>query len=812
MVRGGGGVSVSSSHNAGGGRTASATASAPGGGVISGQGASPTAIANADVDTYIAGGVTIDGGTGTVSVLSTNGNEAVADANVFVIGLALGLGLSDAEATANGPTSAHMDGTITNGGGVNVRSTAISKATATADATGGGIIGVNGAFANAIVNPTVSASITGGVNVTGSVTVRASDDTFASAQTFGGTGGILGIGTTTATARITPHIEALIDNVHVSSGAVTVEAVHTSAGAIATSAGSGGGIIGGNFINANATNSATVLAHALPEATIDATGVVTINALSDNNDATARSQAATGGLIGVGTAKATAISGGTISATLDGDVTNGAGLSLFARGTGDVSAHAEATTGGLIAGSFVGANATYNPNISANISTGAAVNVSGNVSVNSESQGSANAEAPGTVGGLLGIAATFATATMTPTVASFIGVTSITAGGGIALQSISNFSGTSANTARKAHAQADPGSGGLIASVGSSANATSNATVDATVSSGAVLTSGGDVSLISRSYNAADASTDGQAGGLIAIGLVNSNAQATGTTRARVLGSTITTTGPGDDLLMTAVGSNSATAFTRASAGGLAELHTPTATANAAPTVTASVAGTIDLGGSADIKAIAAGDATSTSRGTGGGILTVGTSSATSNWRPTVRAQVLGSSSSIDAGDDVRVRAYNNYDEFGNELTGKLAQSNATASGGGVISVQGSNATTNINANDRGQRRRRCRHSGRHQHRGRSGSHRQVAQQRRGQRGRPVGRPDQRRLERSQREHDQQRAGVHGRCFRRQSDRNERRRRDPDPRGIRQSRRGELDRLRRRAGGLRRIGSARHPE
>ena len=42
MVRGGTGVSVSSSHNSGGGRTASATASAPGGGVIAGQGASPT--------------------------------------------------------------------------------------------------------------------------------------------------------------------------------------------------------------------------------------------------------------------------------------------------------------------------------------------------------------------------------------------------------------------------------------------------------------------------------------------------------------------------------------------------------------------------------------------------------------------------------------------------------------------------------------------------------------------------------------------------------------------------------------------------
>ena len=698
LIRGGGGVSLSAQHNASGGRTASATASAPGGGVIAGQGASPTAIANADVDTYIASGVTLDGGTGTISVLSTNGNEAVADANVFVIGAVLGLGLSDAEATANGPTRAHMDGTILHGGGVNVQSTATNRATATADAAGGGIIGVNGAIANAIVQPTVSASITGAVDVTGGVTVRATANTSASAETFGGTGGLLGIGYTTSTASIAPDIDAFIGNVNVSSGAITIEALHNTSGANATSHGSGGGLIAGNFITANATNNANTQAYVTSGASIDATGTITINALSGNST-NARSQAATGGLIGVGTARANANSNGTVKAFLDGDITNGGGLSLFAQGTGNAVSFAESTTGGLIAGSVVTGNATFNPNISAAVNNGAAVNVSGNVSISSESQGDADAQTPGSVGGLVGIVATFATATLTPTVASFIGTTSITAGGGIALQSIHNFSGTNPVTSRNAHAVSTPSGGGLLAGVGGSATATANATVDTTVSSGAALSSGGDVSLISRSYNDANASTDGQAGGLIAVGLVNSNAQATGTTRARVLGGSITTTGAGDDLLMTALGSNNATAFTRATTGGAIDVRTPTATANAAPNVTASVNGTVDLGGSADIKAIANGDATSTARGTGGGIASIGTSRATANWSPTVTASVVGSNTSITADDDIRVRAYNNYDEFGNQLTGKRAQSNATASGGGVISVQGSNATSNINAN-----------------------------------------------------------------------------------------------------------------
>ena len=34
-------------------------------------------------------------------------------------------------------------------------------------------------------------------------------------------------------------------------------------------------------------------------------------------------------------------------------------------------------------------------------------------------------------------------------------------------------------------------------------------------------------------------------------------------------------------------------------------------------------------------------------------------------------ASVVGSNTSITADDDIRVRAYNNYDEFGNEQTGK---------------------------------------------------------------------------------------------------------------------------------------------
>jgi hypothetical protein len=54
----------------------------------------------------------------------------------------------------------------------------------------------------------------------------------------------------------------------------------------------------------------------------------------------------------------------------------------------------------------------------------------------------------------------------------------------------------------------------------------------------------------------------------------------------------------------------------------------PTASADSAPTVVATVAGTFDIGGSVDIKAVALGDASSTARGSGGGIVSVWARSA----------------------------------------------------------------------------------------------------------------------------------------------------------------------------------------
>ena len=698
QITAGGGISLSSSHNSTG---AIATASAPGFGILTGSGADPNATANANVDTYVASGATLDAG-GAISLSSGATNIATADANVLNIGV-VGIGISDADASSLGTTRARMDGTVAHGGSLSVQTTTNNSADADADASGGGIAAIQGASAVATVDPTIVARVTGSVNVTGSLQVLSTATSDADADTFGFSLGLLVGGTNNSTASITPDIDTFIGNVPVHAGSVLIQALHnidSGGSARARAEGTSGGLVGLRFINADAISQADVHAYVQSSATIDATGSITINARS-RNDVDAQSIVAAFGLAGVGTADADAVSGGTVKAFLDGDVLNGTNLSLFGQGTGNANAYAEAAAGGLVGGTAVTADATVNPNISTYINTGASVNVSGNVSVTSDSQANTDANASGSAGGLLGLAATFATSTISPTVATFIGVTSVTAGGGIALQTTHNYSGTSANIANNARATSTAAGGGLIGLIGTRANANSNANVQTTVSGGASLNAGGDVVVTSRSFNDAFASGDGDVGGLVAVGEVEANASATGLTTARVNAvSALNTTGPGDDLIVTAVGTSNANASADASTGGLVDVREPRATATAAPNVQAFVSGStpMSIGGSVDIKAVALGDVSATADGTGGGLVSVGTSAATANWTPIITAQIGGGATQINAQDDVRVQAFNNFSEGGAVQNARRVRSDATASGGGLASIQGASAITNIDS------------------------------------------------------------------------------------------------------------------
>lgn len=155
----------------------------------------------------------------------------------------------------------------------------------------------------------------------------------------------------------------------------------------------------------------------------------------------------------------------------------------------------------------------------------------------------------------------------------------------------------------------------------------------------------------------------------------------------------------GGGLTVLAKGLSTGNAVADASTGGAVDVREPTAYTDVAPTVRAEVSSTgrLDVTGSVDIKALGLGDATADADGSGGGVVSEGTSSATAKWRPTVDAMIGGGGTWITATDDVRLGAYNNYSDAGVADTSRRAQATADASGGGLASIQGavSNAETN---------------------------------------------------------------------------------------------------------------------
>jgi hypothetical protein len=70
---------------------------------------------------------------------------ATATASTIVIGGALGIGISDPDATANGTTRAHLEGSIVHGGGLSMLAQTTNAASATGSAVSVGALEIAGA-------------------------------------------------------------------------------------------------------------------------------------------------------------------------------------------------------------------------------------------------------------------------------------------------------------------------------------------------------------------------------------------------------------------------------------------------------------------------------------------------------------------------------------------------------------------------------------------------------------------------------------------------------------------------------------------
>ena len=382
---------------------------------------------------------------------------------------------------------------------------------------------------------------------------------------------------------------------------------------------------------------------------------------------------------------------------MDGSVTGGGGLNVTSQVLNTAYSDGSAPGGGLVVIVGATASSTVSPLIETSIGDDthpASVSVAGDVNVTSQEVDNATATSHAALGGLVTDGSTTATATLTPVVNTFIGrYSSVTStSGNISLLSTHNCDPTGSRNGDGASASTTAAAGALVSVQSCTATATANANVQTHADSAATIDAGGDASMVSRSDNTAEATANGVAGGIVAVGGVHSAATADGTTQAYAGG--VNTIQTGGSLNVLAEGTDSSNSTSYAANGGVVTVDGANASADAVPNLLAAVSSSqpVTVGGDADITAVAMGNSNANAQGYAGALVQVGTSRASASWEPTVEANV-GAGTSLSAGGDINIQAMNNYNEFGVQKPGNAAVAgSATATGGGLVAKDSADA------------------------------------------------------------------------------------------------------------------------
>ena len=358
-----------------------------------GAGASSDAEVTADATTQalVAATATIDapGGAITVSAISANNASATADG----AGGAFGVSVDIMKPTAidAGGTSAVLNGDVTNGGSLTVRTRTADSASAQTHIVNITLVGsISGGFANATVASSAGGHATIGstseVTVTGAVLVDAGQNgpSTATATADGDGTGFISAGVFFANASVGGATVAELDGTVHASASVTVQAAGANdADGNTKSFGLGGFAISGAGVDAEVTSTADVNA-IVGTGTIASTGAIAVTATSTNT-ANATSDAANGGLVAGGITVPTAkVSGGT-TAELGANVTSGTTLAVTAKGTNVATSHTAIISIGLLAGNGAAADAevTAAAVVNALVDAGSVIAVTGEIDVTS---------------------------------------------------------------------------------------------------------------------------------------------------------------------------------------------------------------------------------------------------------------------------------------------------------------------------------------------------------------------------------------------------------------------------------------------
>jgi hypothetical protein len=250
-------------------------------GLVSVASVDPTANAENLVKAFVDGNVTS-------ADLSLSANATrVSDANAAVITIGVvGSAGADAHSNTTGNTQVYFGSTssVTASGNVTGSAVANNRSNAKATGGGGGVIGVGILESNANLTGGTTAYFNPNAQVlqAGNVELSAVAVNTAKADTTAGTGGVVSVRGSQATARVTPVVEAVVDNgvsMQNVGGSVTLHAESLRAEGDSTAGSYGGGFVDVGAANADTDVTPTVNAFIDTGATLDVGGSVTVEAL-----------------------------------------------------------------------------------------------------------------------------------------------------------------------------------------------------------------------------------------------------------------------------------------------------------------------------------------------------------------------------------------------------------------------------------------------------------------------------------------------------------------------------------------------------
>ncbi|MDR3664313.1 MAG: hypothetical protein P4L86_28680, partial [Mycobacterium sp.] len=468
----------------------------------------------------------------------------------------LAIGASVATATFAGETDAYIQGDSAHpktvqdtAASLTVEASDASSATTTAVAGSAGIISGSGSAATSVIQSTVDAYLGPDANVstTGAADISATGKAATLAQAYGFSAGEVAVGVSLAIADTKPQVSASVGaGSTVKASDLTVAATVElpaqelkgasglySAEADTTSA--SGGLVGINGASATATNEAVTTSYIDTGSTINVNGSTQITA-TDSTSQYASALGVAAGLAGIGADVAVAQSTSATTAYLGDNATvSGGSLSVKATGTDAANAYSLAGSLGIISGSGSAAAATVGSGVSASLGTGTYVSTNGDVNVSATETASTLAKAEGVSAGAAAVGVSIAVALDKPTVTATVGANStviaqdldVTATQSMPTQMLSGASGL-----YSAEAESTSASGGLLGIDGASSTAENTGTTTSYIDTGSTINVTGTVGVNATETTSQYASSTGVVVGILALGADLSLAESNTTTLA----------------------------------------------------------------------------------------------------------------------------------------------------------------------------------------------------------------------------------------------------------------------------------------